>query len=107
MSFKLSIDANADQLSLNVSHFEADTAELIGVRLAEIADVLTETLASDEAANALADAEQTRLSPALAALELKYKTLLHQAAQQARAAKFVAEGENTISQHGFPEFDDA
>jgi len=107
MSFKLSIDAKADQLSLNISHFEADSAELVKARLTEIADVLNEILASDEAAAALTEAEQSRLHPALTALELKYKLLLQQAVHQAKAAKSVAEGQETISQHGFPEFDDA
>jgi hypothetical protein len=107
MSFKLSIDAKADQLSLNISRFEADSAELVKARLTEIADVLNEILASDEAAAALTEAEQSRLHPALTALELKYKLLLQQAVHQAKAAKSVAEGQETISQHGFPEFDDA
>jgi ElaB/YqjD/DUF883 family membrane-anchored ribosome-binding protein len=107
MSFKLNIDAKADQLSLTISGFDAENAELIEARLTEITDVLNEILASDAVASDLTQSEQDRLHPALTALELKYKWLLHQATEQARAAKSVAEGYETISQHGFAEFDDA
>ena len=106
MSFKLSIDAEADALSLKISNFKAENRELIAVRLAEVADLLNEIITSDEVAGTLTDAELARLQPSLAALELKYKMLLHQAAQQALAAKSIAEGRDTISQHGFPELDD-
>lgn len=106
MSFKLNIDAEEDGLSLKISDFKAKDRELVQVRLAEVAELLKEILSSDEAANGLTDAELTRLQPSLAALELKYKLLMHQAAQLAQAAKGIAQGHETISQHGFPELDD-
>lgn len=106
MSFKLSIETEADHLALKVSGFKAEDAEMIGVRLTEIAEVLNDILASDEAASDLTEAQQARLTPALSALELKYKLLLQQAAHQAAAARSVAQGHDTISEHGFPEFDD-
>ncbi len=107
MSFKLTIDAEEEALSLKVSGFDAKDCALIQARLAEVAELLEEILSSDEAANSLNEAELTRLEPSLAALELKYKILLHQAGELAQAAKGIAQGHETISQHGFPELDDA
>lgn len=107
MSLKLTIDAEKDALSLKVSGFDAKDCTLIQARLTEVAELLEEILSSDEAANSLIEAELTRLEPSLAALELKYKILLYQAAELAKAAKSIALGDETISQHGFPELDDA
>ena len=107
MSFKLTIDAEEEALSLKVSGFDTKGRALIQARLAEVAELLEEILSSDEAANRLTDAELTRLEPGLAALELKYKILLHQAGELAQAAKGIAQGHETLSQHGFPELDDA
>lgn len=75
MSFKLTIDAEEEALSLKVSGFDTKGRALIQARLAEVAELLEEILSSDEAANRLTDAELTRLEPSLAALELKYKIL--------------------------------
>ncbi len=107
MSFKLTIDAEEEALSLKISGFDAKDRVLIQARLAEVAELLKEILSSDEAANSLTEAELTRLKPSLAALELKYKILMHQAGALAQAAKDIAQGHETISQHGFPELDDA
>ncbi|WOI30064.1 hypothetical protein [Sulfitobacter dubius] len=107
MSFQLIIDAEEETLSLKVSGFNLKDRAPIQARLAEVAELLEEILSSDEAANSLTDAELTRLTPSLAALELKYKILMHQAGELAQAAKSIAQGHETISQHGFPELDDA
>ncbi|MFG6569884.1 hypothetical protein [Sulfitobacter sp. 1A13679] len=107
MSFKLTIDAEEEAFFFKVSGFDAKDRALIHARLAEVAELLEEILSSDEAANSLTEAELTRFKPSLAALELKYKILLHQAGALAQAAKGIAQGHETISQHGFPELDDA
>jgi hypothetical protein len=106
MTFQLSIDAEENQLSLKINNFRPESSELINIRLEEVLELLNEIVASDDAASKLTSAELTRLQPGLAALELKYKIFIHQAAQQAAAARSIAEGRDTISQHGFPEFDD-
>jgi hypothetical protein len=106
MTFKLTVKNEDAQISLEISNFRPENGELINVRLDEVMTLLSEIVSSDEAASKLSDVELTRLQPGLAALELKYKILVHQATQQATAAKSIAEGRDTISQHGFPEFDD-
>ena len=106
MNFEISIKSEDTQISLEISNFRPENGALISVRVEEVMTLLSEILSSDEAASKLSDDELTRLQPGLAALELKYKILVHQATQQATAAKSIAEGRSTISQHGFPEFDD-
>ncbi|MFG6591697.1 hypothetical protein [Sulfitobacter sp. 1A12157] len=106
MTFQLSIDTEDNQISLKINNFRPENSELIQVRLKEVTELLHEIVASDDAASGLTSDELTRLQPGLAALELKYKILIHQATQQAATARSIAEGRDTISQHGFPELDD-
>lgn len=106
MSFKLSIDTEADAFSIKVDNVVAEDRDLVATRLTEVADLFRAIIASDEAAKNLTDDELTRLQPGLAALELKYKLLIYQATQQAMAAKAIAEGRETIAEHGFLELDD-
>jgi len=106
MTFQLSIDTEEDQFSLKIKNFRPESGDLIYVRLEEVRELLEAIVSSDEAASSLTAAELSQLQPSLAALELKYKILIHQAAQLASTARLAAEGRGSSFEHALPELDD-
>lgn len=107
MSFTLIVDTKPDQISLTISNFSDENEAHIRKRVTEVESVLKEILAFDDVVSGLSETDHNRLRPGLSALSLKYEMILHAAAQQALVAVKVAEGLESISDHGFPEFDHA
>lgn len=105
MNCKLTIVEQSDCLSLNISNFDTGAANLVRERLGEIETMLREILSFDEVVAQLSESDLVRLQPAVAAMDLKYQTIVNAATHQARSANNVADGSESISDHGFPEFD--
>lgn len=105
MKAKIKITDENNSISLTISNFEVERAELVKERLMEIEVILGEILQFDEEISQLPQAKFLTLQSALAAMDLKYQAVLHAAKLNACAAKNVANGTESISDHGFPEFE--
>ena len=104
MKTKIEIRFENRTATLAVSGTDQDVALK---RLGDLAELLQLALDGDQARKDLTEDEYAARKAGILAMEMKFHSMLVFSEQQARAYHAVVIGEESVGEHGFPEFSGA
>jgi len=98
---RIEIDNGIVQISLPLNHASEDT---VRSRIQQVIPILQQLISSDVAVETRSYEEQIEKKSAVLALDLSCQAHLYKAQICAERIRSIAEGKESISQYGFPEF---